>query len=237
LTGETARQLFFESGDLLKQLRAHMVFTVPIAMVLSPWSIGNVFENSFFMPTLKPRNRDGKEVRKTVDALVSVLAARLDMDRLFSGRSVAKHLARACGGSIRDLIRLLNYAQLSARTRGGNTIDTRAAKEAVTTLRLDYEKLLVPGQVYYPVLARIHGSKDVEVLSGPITPEAAESSRAFLRDLLFNGSVIEYNGDECWYDVHPVITEIRGFKDALKKVPRTQAVRQGSSKRRARRGA
>lgn len=44
LPSEVARRLYFDHGDMLKQLRAHLIFTVPIAMVLAPWPIGTVFE-------------------------------------------------------------------------------------------------------------------------------------------------------------------------------------------------
>jgi hypothetical protein len=116
---------------------------------------------------------------------------------------------------VRDLIRLLNYAQLSARAADKPTIDRTASHQAVRKLRLDYEKLLVPGQAYYPALARVHQTKQGPLLTPAVTPESAETNRAFLRELLFNGAVLEYNGDECWYDVHPVIMEIQAFQDAF----------------------
>ncbi|MBN1347699.1 MAG: hypothetical protein JXQ73_33740 [Phycisphaerae bacterium] len=214
LSGEVARRLYFDNGELLKRLRAHFIFSVPIAMVLSPWNIGNVFENTFSMPMLKPKHRNGKLAKKEMDALVSVLEARLDIDGVFSSRSVARYLAQMNGGSVRDLIRLLNYAQLSARAKDKLKIDMSAAKEAVRKLRLDYEKLLVPGQAYYPVLAWIHQTKQAQINPGDISPEGVDRIRAFLRELLFNGSVLEYNGDQCWYDVHSVIPGIQAFKDA-----------------------
>ena len=215
LSSDVARRLYFDNGDTLKRLRAHFVFTVPIAMILSPWNISNVFENTFSMPMIKPRSRNGKDVKKAVDALVSVLDARLVSERIFTARAIPRHLARMCGGSVRDLIRLLNYAQLSARAADKPAIDMAAAKEAVRKLRLDYEKLLVPGQAYYPVLARIHQTKQGPLVTPAVTPESVETNRAFLRELLFNGAVLEYNGEECWYDVHPVILEIQAFKDAF----------------------
>jgi hypothetical protein len=33
--------------------------------------------------------------------------------------------------------------------------------------------------------------------------------------LLFNGSVLEYDGGETWYDVHPVVQEIEVFQEAV----------------------
>jgi hypothetical protein len=215
LSSDVARRLYFDNGETLKRLRAHSVFTVPIAMILSPWNISNVFENTFSMPMIKPRSRDGKDVKKAINALVSVFDARLVSERIFTARAIPRYLARVCGGSVRDLIRLLNYAQLSARAADKPAIDMAAAKEAVRKFRLDYEKLLVPGQAYYPVLARVHQTKQGPLVPPAVTPESVETNRAFLRELLFNGAVLEYNGDECWYDVHPVIKEIQAFKDAF----------------------
>jgi hypothetical protein len=147
--------------------------------------------------------------------------ARLVSERIFTARAIPRHLARMCGGSVRDLIRLLNYAQLSARAADKPAIGMTAAKEAVRKLRLDYEKLLVPGQAYYPMLARIHHAKQGPLVTPVVTPESVETNRAFLRELLFNGAVLEYNGDACWYDVHPVIMEIQAFKDAFAALDKT----------------
>ena len=40
-------------------------------------------------------------------------------------------------------------------------------------------------------------------------------NRQFFSQLLFNGAVLEYNGADSWYDVHPVIEDIDGFRKAL----------------------
>jgi hypothetical protein len=48
-----------------------------------------------------------------------------------------------------------------------------------------------------------------------VDAKAAQSARDFFSQLLFNGSVLEYNGDRNWYDVHPVIREIESFRKAL----------------------
>jgi hypothetical protein len=214
---ETARRLFFDAGDLLKRLHAHMIFTVPVAIVLSPWDINRVFQPVFTMPMIKLRRRDGREVRKAVDGLVKVLAERVEIDAVFESRASVRLLARSSGGSVRDLIRLLSYAQLAAAGDGKQKIDAASARDAVKKLRLDYEKLLIPGQAYYPVLALIHRDKELALPpDGSIpSPEQVDRAKAFLRDLLFNGAVLEYNGDRTWYDVHPAITDIQGFKDAF----------------------
>ena len=42
-----------------------------------------------------------------------------------------------------------------------------------------------------------------------------QQARAFYADLLIKGVVREYDGGECWYDVHPIMRDIPAFKDAL----------------------
>src|SRR5207249_4842669 len=104
------------------------------------------------------------------------------------------------GGSVRDLMRLVGNAQLIAAAEDKARIDAAAVKRAVLKMRLDFERLLTPGRVYYPLLAQIHLSKSEEV-AGPFTadPESVANYRAFFSQLLFAGAVLEYNGDQLWY--------------------------------------
>ena len=107
-------------------------------------------------------------------------------------------------------MRLLSQAQSLARVDDKHRIDQASAREAVKRIRLDLERTLWP----YRALARIHQSKSLP------EPEAADQhqlqqARAFYADLLIKGVVREYNGGECWYDVHPIMRDIPAFKDAL----------------------
>jgi hypothetical protein len=115
------------------------------------------------------------------------------------------------GGSVRDLMRLLDQAQLSARVDGKDRIGNASAGEAVTKLRIEFERLLVPGQVYFPLLAKIHQTKQLK-LDATLDQAAVQAARAFCADLLIMGAVLEYNGGQCWYDTHPVVHEIRSLK-------------------------
>ena len=116
------------------------------------------------------------------------------------------------GGSVRDLMRLLFEAQSLARVDDKDRIDHASARDAVQRVRVDLERTLWP----YQALARIHETKSLP------EPEAAdqhqlEQARAFYADLLIKGVVLEYDGGECWYDVHPIMRDIAAFKDALKR--------------------
>ena len=63
------------------------------------------------------------------------------------------------------------------------------------------------------MLASIH--RDHQLDREDAGPEQAAKAREFWADLLRMGAVLEYNGDECWYDVHPIVGEIRPFQNAL----------------------
>ncbi|MFZ1416099.1 MAG: hypothetical protein WAS73_16205 [Defluviicoccus sp.] len=213
---DVGRHLFFDHGELLKQLRAHMIFTHPIAMVLAPYRIGAVFDNCYTMPMVKVRHRDGSPCDDGLNALIDLVGRRVAIDRVFTEEAVARSLAARSGGSVRDLLRLVTSAQQEARLDGKTQIDQASADEAVKRLRLDFERLLVPSDVYFPLLAQIHRTKDLTLAGGTAAAAStAQDAREFFSQLLFNGSVLEYNGDRNWYDVHPVILDIEAFQRAL----------------------
>jgi len=216
MPADASRRLYFDNGDLLKQLRAHVIYTVPIAMVLSPWDIGKVFESHFTMPMVKTHNQENDDFEEGIGALVELLSHRLVLAKVFIEADVAKAMAKYSGGSVRDLIRLLNYSQLAARVAGKETIDGESLERAANKLRLEYQRLLRPSRIYYPLLAKIHRDKSDHFIDED--DASPEKGREFFAELLFNASVMEYNGDESWYDVHPVITQIRDFQDVFKTI-------------------
>jgi hypothetical protein len=222
---EAALRLFRDNGFFLKQINAHCIWTAPINSTLAPFGIHNLFENVFFMPTIKVHDRSGKDVPAGIDGLVELVDKRMDINAVFADRKFVSHLARMSGGSVRDLLRLLSNAQLAAQVDGKTKMDGDSADEAVNRLRLDFQGLFVPADAYYPLLASVAATKQDGVTTASASPEQAASNRAFFAELLVNGSVFEYNGDERWFDVHPVVLEINAFKDATKAAKRKAAAR------------
>ncbi len=219
LLPEVSGPLFFENGGFLKQLRAHVIYTVPIASVLAPRNIGLIFENKFTLSMVKVHDESGKIAKMGVDAMVETIAKRVEIDSIFAKKQDVRKLAQMSGGSVRDLMRLVQIAQLFARVDDKDKIDAASVKQAIRKIRLDFERMLIPGRVYYPLLVQIHLVKSdvADGLEGS-EPQKVQSYRDFFSELLFNGSVLEYNGERMWYDVHPMIQEIEAFKKALKHV-------------------
>jgi hypothetical protein len=216
LKPEVSRPLFFDYGDVLKEPKAHMIYTVPIAVDLAPMNIATVFEDKFTLATVKVRNQQGRVNKRGIDALETIVAERIEIGAVFSNPRDVRKLAEMSGGSLRDLMRLLLSAQLLALVDENETIGSAHVKKAIHRMQLDYEHSLFPRPVYYPLLAQVHRSKaeSVEGLDSS-DPEEVQNFCTFFSRLLFSGSILEYNGDQVWYDVHPVIQQIDAFKKAL----------------------
>jgi hypothetical protein len=216
LTPEVSGRLFFENGEYLKQPKAHLIYTVPIATVLAPQNIGKIFDNKFTLPMVKVRNDKGRPNKPGIDSLIETIGHRVELDAVFAKPQDARKLAEMSGGNIRDLMRLVQSAQRIALVDDKDKIDSETVKLAVRRMRLEYEQILIPGRAYYPLLADINRTKSDGALSlEDAGPDKAQEYRDFFSQFLFNGSVLEYNGERMWYDVHPVIQEIEAFKKAL----------------------
>lgn len=208
LQPNAGRKLFIVNGEQLKKLHSHVVYTAPVAIALAPDRITRVFENHFTLPTIDPTKEAG------VKALVDLIQKRIVIKNIFDPPKLVGDLARMSGGSPRDLIRLLNYAQLDAQAAKKKHIQRASATAAITRLKNDYKNSLVPAANYYPLLVRIDRS-GLDGLEATEAEDDAKSqvARNFLRQLLNNGAVLEYNGGENKFVVHPAVQLIPAFQD------------------------
>ncbi|MCP5560703.1 MAG: hypothetical protein H7A55_23425 [Verrucomicrobiaceae bacterium] len=212
---ERAQRLFDQGGDMLLELRADLIYTSPLALHVAPLDITRTFPHVFLMPNVKVRLRNGKIHKPGIDAFVDLASRRLAIDSVFESEKVVRHLAEMSGGSLRDLIRLMDEAQLEAQVDGKQKVDMASAKAAVRKVALSFSRLLVPGSVYFPILAEVHRTKQEFVVpDGEPTLKSVSAARDFFAELIGNGTVLEYNGDDSWYDVHPAVRDTRPFKDA-----------------------
>jgi hypothetical protein len=215
LKRDTARPLFENGGEMLTGLRADLIYTAPLALSLAPYDIRQLFGHVFTMPNVKVRLRTGEPHKTGTDGLVALVGKRLALNLIFENEKVVRYLAEKSGGSVRDLIRLLDDAQLEAQVDEKPRVDLKSAKTAVNKLRDHFSRLLKPGNVYFPILAEISRTKhEPDIPAGDITVERVAAAREFFGEMVGNGTVLEYNGDDSWYDVHPAVCETPGFKDA-----------------------
>lgn len=212
LNPEPARRLFCENGQLLRSLRASFIWTAPAGMKLAPHRIDF---NTRYMPIPAPKSREGAVNENALDGLRCLLDARMDLGALFDSKETVRKLCIYSGGSLRDLLRLVGDAKLEAEDKQHSQITLDDVTEAAKGFRLELERNLTPGEYYYPLLASIHQAKQ-----DPIKPGDEAAQKRFL-DLMANGYILQYNGEEHWLDIQPVLLDSRRFKEALAKLPTT----------------
>ena len=215
--GETARRLFDTGGEMLTEISADLIYTAPLAVNLGTYDIRHIFGHVFTMPNVKVRLKNGKPHKPGLDGLLDLIRHRLAIEFIFESEKVARFLAEKSGGSVRDLIRLLDDAQLVAQVDGKTRVDLASARAAVKKLSVNFTRHLLPGSVYYPILAEIHRTKhEFNLTDGEATKERVAAAREFFAEMIGNGSVLEYNGEDSWYDAHPAVCDTEQFQDACK---------------------
>lgn len=214
---DAAQRLFDNGGDMLIGIRADVIYTAPLALNMAPFDIGRTFGHVFTMPNVKVKRKDGKVHKPGIEGLTELISKRLSIDLVFENEKVVRHLVEKSGGSVRDLLRLLDSAQLAAQVDGKQRVDMGSAKAAVRKMVVNFTRLLTPSSAYYPILAEVHRTKrEYSLPEGEVTRERVNSAREFFAEMIGNGSVLEYNGEDSWYDAHPAVCDTDQFKDACR---------------------
>jgi len=199
--GRTSHEvLFIERGDLLNGLGCHMVVTVPISLLFSPKAsnLGAIFPDRHILPMVKIAERGKQTAWKAGrDLLKELLQHRLALDKVFTGKALDE-LVAASGGHPRYLMTLVRYALDYVDEL---PVTTSAAEKAVQRLVNDFDRS-IPHE-HWPLLVRVHEQQTVQ-------------NDAQHQLMLFNLSVLEYQNDERWCDVHPAVLQARAFKEASK---------------------
>lgn len=201
---ETVQQVLIGQADNLKRLRCNIIYTVPISLIYDPkgTALPDVFKNAVLpMIKIRERNQDWNHTFKEgVDKLSEVIERRVDVGKVFANSSLVTTLALKSGGSLRELMRLVQEACIEATA---DKIDQQAIDKAITNVRSEFIRPMP--QAYFAELAKIHKNKDTDN-----TPDH--------RSILFYRYALEYNGNR-WVDVHPLIYDLAEFQTALKSLP------------------
>lgn len=212
LPPDKSERLFFSHGSQLQDLQCHAVYTVSIDTYYSHRGIGHVFSNHLLLPNVKLRlGKTRPEPNPdAIRGLSEVISHRVDVTGLLNPATLTEDPVRWSGGSVRQLVRLLREAVLSAQSRGLAALDRQAMADAVRTLQHDFERSL--------------GPEDYKLLALTSSHKSIEKSEAYMQ-LLSNTAVMEYNGGEVWYDVNPLIEPIDAFQAAKAKSSGTSGAR------------
>jgi len=186
------RDLFCQGANALIEPRCRTVYTVPLAIYHTDHfqQVRMSFTRTFALPNMKTAERDGSPCQEGREALREVLDCRL-MPGLLAPEA-ADRLVDLCGGLLKELIALARNAVLRARRVLGEPGPAQPddVEYAARQVRNTYRASLTDEQ--YCELWRLYRG-------GPfINSQVA-------RDLLHNLSLLEYDGGDAWWGIHPIV--------------------------------
>ena len=201
-----AEHLFFDYAAQLQELDCTIIYTVPISVLCSPKNPLNQFNgNPHIVPMVNiyelERDRCHLNYNQTgLEAVASVIQKRVDIDAVFESRQELLDLAKASGGHVRQLMQMIQTACLTASTRKHPKIIAEDIIYAVKQQQFSFERFIP--EEHYAFLAQVCITKNV-------------SKDDIGQLMLFNTSVLEYNGDKRWNYPNPVVKQNEFFQKAI----------------------
>lgn len=200
-TGRSSHELLFMfHGEQLCAPQCHIVYTIPINLILSH-NVTQIYSERIVLPMIKIAEEDGSPCQEGRTVLRQIVANRLNVSAIFSPPELVDELVAMSGGHVRDLLLLVRYAF--------DYTDFQVLPEHVAsaTRRLvnDYDYLIKDEDL--PLLTQVHNTRRVP----NDEPHAL---------LLYNLLVLEYRNGARWADVHPAAQAARKLQEHVKKSER-----------------
>lgn len=206
---DTHERLFIERGAQMRSIEALMVLTVPISLVYSPRFTQQeqaTGARSVSVPMIRLHGFDATEVdpqglgMRTMRQILKKRCehAGVDMDEAFDHVSTAERLCEMSGGHPRHL---LSFVQSACSELDALPITRAAADEAIVKAARGIEQKL--------------DEKQWEALAQFNAPRRDLEKDELHRELLFLLHIYEYANHELWYEVNPILRDLRPFKRAV----------------------
>jgi energy-coupling factor transporter ATP-binding protein EcfA2 len=210
---DVGNHLFFDYAAQLQELNCTLIYTVPISVLCSSKNIVNTFGEPHIvsMVNIYQLVRDSCDLACNIDSLKQlsqIIKKRVDVDLLFESQEQVLDLVSASGGHVRQLMQMVRSACQTASTRKHSKIQAEDVEYAVKQQQFNFERF-VPDE-HYPLLARVCLTKNIN---------KDETGQL----MLFNTSVLEYNGLDRWNYPNPAVRESELFKDALQELMASHA--------------
>lgn len=186
----TAKSMFYEHASTLSEPPLSIIYTYPMPLRHdnSFQQVKNSFPNEEFLPNIKTQDRNGEPFEPGLQTTEQIITKRLE-DELIE-EDALDVMAKLSSGVPRQLVMLARRACLESLKDDREVIDTDAVRAAANKQRNEYEVLLDREQ--RELLKEVHENKNID-------------NDEEHRELLHNLSVLKYENDEVWYDVHPIV--------------------------------
>ncbi len=195
--------LFFDGAPQLQELDCTIIYTVPISVTYSYKNVSNFFGNPNIVPMVNIYEVSRSECdlnynQQRLDGVGSLSDRRVDVSAIFADRQQLLDLVKASGGHLRQLMQVSRSACRTAITRKHSKILAENVTYALKQQQFDLEKS-TPGPEYYTKLPEVGIEKEI-----------TKDKRG--QNLLFNLSVVEYNGNSRWNYVNPLVKQSYAFQ-------------------------
>ncbi|MGF1514082.1 MAG: P-loop NTPase fold protein [Elainellaceae cyanobacterium] len=208
------RTIFQDNIKALFSPNIRVVFTIPIAVIREPRLMATLDSDSRtiqlpvtkFFPQDVAHKDDAAPIEANVERLLALLGKRIP-DELID-LEVKRQIVLLSGGVLRELVRLAQECcrecmlELELGDREDVRIDAEILAAAVKALRNQFARTL--GSNLYDLLVETYRD---------FAPADIKSD-SFL-ELLHGLYVLEYENEELWYDLHPIVVDLLKRKDLI----------------------
>lgn len=214
IPSERIEDLFITYANIFQELRAHLIFNLPIGLYYSGSAPRLPFSTdcSFVIPDTPVYHPDHSPNAAGREALCQVLAVRMDL-ALFEENQLMR-LIVASGGNLRDLFALVNYAADNALLREVENarINAEDVNGAIVNLRSDYERRL--GQSPFDREEITYEDKALRLEKVYRGEKEAQITDPVMYALLNARAIQEFNGQR-WFGVHPLVVDILAAQNRI----------------------
>ena len=191
---DAAKKLFYEDIGVLLQIKPRMIYTIPISLVLDPIfaQIKSRFDDDQTLPNIKIKDRDGNPSTGGKEFFENFVNNRIGNKQLIEGEALDFAIEMS-GGVLGQFVNIIRNSSIYALQDGDDCIKKRHIELYVHKERRSFDRFLSYGDIEF--LKVIRDNKD------------ARDGNTLLM-LLHSLSILEYQNDNNWFDVNPIIVPL-----------------------------
>jgi len=191
---DAAKKLFYEDIGVLLQIKPRMIYTIPISLVLDPIfaQIKSRFDDDQTLPNIKIKDRDGNPLTGGKEFFENFVNNRVGMKQLIE-RDALDFAIEMSGGVLGQFVNIIRNSSIYALQDGDSRIKKRHIELYVHKERRSFDRFLSYDDIEF--LKMIRDNKD------------ARDGDTLLM-LLHSLSILEYQNDNNWFDVNPIIVPL-----------------------------
>ena len=188
-----AKTIFYDNGESISAPELAIIYTFPVALSRSSdfMHISNYFSATRTLPNFRAENRNGEPNTFGRTALRTILLNRLEKELLED--AALELLVTYSGGLPRQLIKLARDACVEADVSDSSIVRVTHVKAAIAEERKNFKRMLSDEQL-----------TQLQAVKADHNIDQNEANQRLLHTL----SILEYENDELWYDVNPLVDDL-----------------------------